>query len=197
MRTIRTREHAPLAAILGAMTFVLAATCAEGRSYDAAQPWFVEGSVGAVLPGPDGTDFGNGQNYGIHLGYQRSAWMDFALSLAWADARDSDRALDSDVTSGGLRARGWIGAGRWSPYAEVGARLYRFSIQQNDVSAFSSAATFALGGLGGAGVLYTRSTWWAGAGAELHAAVGELDLESGNIATFFTLNVFVGAPLPR
>jgi hypothetical protein len=183
--------------VLIVLGLVVLAPSAQARPYDPAQPWFVEAMVGAVRPGPDGTDFGAGQNYAVHLGYQRASWLDIGLSLAWAQTRSNELAIESDVTSGGARVRGWIGRGRWTPYGELGLRVYRFNVSQNDVNAPFDEASIHFGGEAGLGVLYSRSTWWAGIGAELHGAIGSVSIEGGDLLTFLTYNVIVGAPLPR
>jgi hypothetical protein len=170
-------------------------TSAFARPFDAERPWYVEGSIGAVRRGPDGTDFGSGQNYAAHLGFQMTPWTDLGLSLAWAHARSTTQAIESNVTSGGLRARGWVGSGRWSPYAELGMRLYRFDLQQSSVIDPLSDQSLKFGGHVGVGVLYARSTWWGGLGAELHGAIGSVSIEGGDLLTFTTYNVFVGGPM--
>ena len=144
------------------------------RTYDPAHPWYAEAAVGTIQPGPSGRSIGGGQTYLGHVGYQTNAWSDVGVVLAWSNARDHDTAIETDVTSGGVRARGWVGAGRFSPYAEVGARLYSFSVQNSDLTNGSeSDHSLRFGGDVGAGVLYSRSTYWFGIGAELHGAVGE------------------------
>jgi hypothetical protein len=161
------------------------------REYDALRPWYVEGSLGLVRPGPS-SDFGSGQNYAAHAGFQWNRWSDVGLSAAWAHARSSSSAIETDVVSGGVRARGWTGVGRWSPFAEISARLHHFSLVQRSVLSPTSEKSLRAGGHLGVGVIYARSTWWAGLGAELHTSFGPPLFDEGNTVSFTTYNLFVG-----
>jgi len=167
------------------------------RTYVAAAPWFIEGTVGAALPGPDGTDLGSGQSYGVHLGAMFRPWLDLAISLGMVQARKTNEAIDTDITSGVLRARVWRGSGRLSAYAEGGAGLYRFALKQHSVLFGSEDNEIRGGGLLGTGVLYARSGFWVGLGGQLHAAIGSSDLSAGDMLTFSTIQLTVGAPLGR
>ena len=170
-------------------------SAASARTYDAAQPWLVEGIIGTVQAGPDGSNLGSGQNYGGLFGYQMGPSTDIGLVVGWANARNTGDAVECDVTSGGIRARAWLGTGRWSPYGSAGARLYYFDINERSVLDPVSETFLKLGGEVGAGVLYSRSNWWGGIGVEVHAAIGETSLGSGNLLTYATYNLFVGTSI--
>lgn len=183
--------------VLAVAAIVLSSTAGFARTYDPATPWFLEGAVGTLQRGPSGTDFGAGQNYSAHLGFQTNAWSDVGLSLAWANGRSTSRAIEASVTSGGARARGWLNGGRWSPYAELGARLYRALVEQRNVQDPLSERRLRVGAEVGAGVLYSRSTWWGGLGVELHVVAGSLGVDEAGSETFTTYNLLVGVPLGR
>ena len=52
-----------------------------------------------------------------------------------------------------------------------------------------------MGGLLGAGLFYTRSTWWGGLGAEIHGSLGSAVFDEGNVLSHVTINLFVGQNL--
>lgn len=190
-----SRRSGGLAAGLAALAMAMLAPDAPARPFDPERPWFAEGGVGSMQNGPDGSNLGVGQNYQVHLGFHPKPWADLALGLAWAHGRVRRAALETDVASGGLRGRAWIGAGRWSPYAEAGLRLYHFDVRRRDVVDPIADTALKVGGMAGGGLLYARSTWWLGVGAEVHGAIGDAGIEGGDLVTYTAYNLFVGRPL--
>jgi hypothetical protein len=167
-----------------------AASPAVARPYDPQHPVFVEFSVGGVDQGPDGTDFGAGQDYGFSLGFRWRPHADVSAVIGWVNARETSSAIETDITSAGVRGRAWVGMGRWSGYGSAGARLYRVHVA---IPATEDSEVDAGGELG-AGLQYSRSTWWLGLGASLHAVIESSDLEGGNLFTYTSYQVSVGFP---
>ena len=178
-----------------ALAALLGAGPRPARAQTAEAPWFAELTLGTIQPGINGTDLGAGQNYGGALGYRVGPTLEFGFVLAWAHARNTLEAIDTDITSGGVRGRAFAGNGRLRPYGEVGARLYHLDVQAHDVQDPRFEKALRVGGAVGAGLHYTRSTWWGGLGAELHGIVGDANIEGTGFATYVTYDLFVGIPL--
>ncbi len=165
--------------------------------YDAERPWYAEGAAGTIQNGPDGSGLGAGLAVGAHLGVRMSSAVDLALGIEWARARVSDSAAETNITFGGVRARGWAGAGRLRGFAQAGLGLYHFALRQNGTFGFPDEVLTRIGGRIGGGVQYSRSGWWAGVDAAMHGAIGSASLDGGNLLTFTTYTLFVGVPLGR
>ncbi len=163
--------------------------------YDPEHPWFLEGMLGVIQPGPDGSDFGSGLNFGFHLGAQIAGSADVALTLEQARSRVTEFSVESDITSGGLRGRAWTRVQRFRTYVEGSVRLYRFHLRQNHGLTYGEDTATRFGGGVGGGVQYLRSKWYASLGVVVHGAIGSSDLDGGNLFTFTTYNLSVGAPL--
>jgi hypothetical protein len=179
--------------LVALLPFVLVPERAHARPHDPEHPWFVEGLIGGVQPGPDGTDIGNGQDYGFALGVQWHRQADVAAVLGWANARETSTATQTDILSVGVRGRGWVGTGQWSGYGEASLRLYRVSVDVPPLNETNGN----VGGELGAGVQYSRSTWWLAAGASVHGVIGSVDLigGSGDLFTYVSYHVSVGKPI--
>ena len=182
-----------LALLCVGLSMLFVAANAHARPYDPERPWFVEGLIGGVQPGPDGTDIGGGQDYGFALGLQWHRQADVAAVLGWVNARETSTATQTDILSVGVRGRGWVGTGRWSGYGEASVRLYRVSVDIPPLNETNGN----VGGELGAGVQYARSTWWLAAGASVHGVLGSVDFigGSGDLFTYVSYHVSVGKPI--